>query len=60
MPVHPIKSLNPYQNRWVIRARVTSKSAIREYNNARGPGKLFSVDLIDSSGDEIRATAFNE
>ena len=38
--------------------RVTTKTPIRSYANARGPGKLFSCDLIDQSG-EIRATAFN-
>lgn len=43
--------------RWVIKARVMSKSDIRTWNNARGEGKLFSMDLCDDSG-EIRATAF--
>lgn len=55
--VHPISSLTPYQNRWCIKARVTSKSAIRTWNNSRGEGKLFSMTLLDDSG-EIRATAF--
>lgn len=54
---HPIASLSPYQNKWVIKARVTSKSSIRTWNNAKGEGKLFSMDLMDESG-EIRATAF--
>ncbi|XP_023218106.1 replication protein A 70 kDa DNA-binding subunit-like [Centruroides sculpturatus] len=57
--VHPISSLTPYQNRWTIRARVTNKTNIRTWSNSRGEGKLFSVDLLDESG-EIRATAFNE
>ncbi|XP_016925019.4 replication protein A 70 kDa DNA-binding subunit [Drosophila suzukii] len=56
---HPISSLSPYQNKWVIKARVTSKSSIRTWSNARGEGKLFSMDLMDESG-EIRATAFKE
>lgn len=55
----PINSLSPYQNKWVIKARVTSKSTIRQWNNAKGEGKLFSMDLMDESG-EIRATAFKE
>ncbi|KAI8045324.1 replication protein A 70 kDa DNA-binding subunit [Drosophila gunungcola] len=56
---HPISSLSPYQNKWVIKARVTSKSTIRTWSNPRGEGKLFSMDLMDESG-EIRATAFKE
>jgi replication factor A1 len=69
-----IDTLNPYMNkfvalpdrhgcsdidsRWTIKARVSNKGQIRTYENARGPGKLFSCDLVDQSG-EIRATAFN-
>ncbi|XP_071448452.1 replication protein A 70 kDa DNA-binding subunit [Hetaerina americana] len=56
---HPIASLSPYQNKWVIKARVTNKSGIRTWSNSKGEGRLFSVDLVDESG-EIRATAFNE
>ncbi|UJR37326.1 hypothetical protein I4U23_030034 [Adineta vaga] len=53
-----IDTLNPYMNKWTIKARVSNKGTIRTYENARGPGKLFSCDLVDQSGD-IRATAFN-
>ncbi|CAF1562798.1 unnamed protein product [Rotaria magnacalcarata] len=53
-----IDTLNPYINKWTIKVRVSSKGAIRTYQNARGPGKLFSCDLVDQSG-EIRAAAFN-
>lgn len=56
---HPISSLSPYQNKWVIKVRVTSKGPMRSWNNAKGEGKLFSMDLMDESG-EIRATAFKE
>lgn len=54
----PIQSLNPYQNKWCIKARVTNKQPVRTYTNARGEGKLFSVTFTDESG-EIRATGFN-
>lgn len=53
-----IDALNPYMNKWTIKARVSNKGPIRTYSNARGPGKLFSCDLVDQVG-EIRATAFN-
>lgn len=55
----PISALNPYQGRWAIKARVTGKGELRRYNNARGDGKVFSFDLLDSDGGEIRATCFN-
>lgn len=55
----PISSLTPYQNKWVIKARVTNKSTIRTWSNAKGEGKLFSMDLMDESG-EIRCTGFRE
>jgi len=59
--LHPIKSLNPYQNRWTIKARVTHKSEMRQFNTSKGtPGTLFNVDLLDSQGGAIRATMFNE
>lgn len=54
-----IANLTPYQNKWVIKARVISKTAIRKWSNAKGEGKLFSMDLMDESG-EIRATCFND
>ncbi|XP_018574321.1 replication protein A 70 kDa DNA-binding subunit [Anoplophora glabripennis] len=56
---HPISSLSPYHNKWVIKARVTNKSSIRTWSNSKGEGKLFSMDLIDESG-EIRLTAFRD
>eukprot|EP00954_Amorphochlora_amoebiformis_P004281 334276-Amorphochlora_amoeboformis.AAC.1 len=42
-----ISTLNPYQNKWVIKARVTHKGTMRTWNNSRGEGKLFSVELLD-------------
>lgn len=53
--VIPLKKLNPYQNRWTIRARVTSKGDLRTYSNARGEGKVFSFDLCDAEGGEASA-----
>lgn len=54
-----IEDLRPEQNRWTIRARVTNKSDIYQWQKPQTSGTRFSVHLLDSSG-EIRALAFNE
>ena len=47
-----------YDIRWTIKVRITNKSDIRTWSNSRGEGKLFSMDMMDETG-EIRGTAFN-
>jgi replication factor A1 len=59
MVIYPIEGLSPYAHKWTIRARVTYKSDIKTWHKASGEGKLFSVNLLDESG-EIKATGFNE
>ncbi|KAL2140442.1 hypothetical protein VTI28DRAFT_3793 [Corynascus sepedonium] len=57
--IYPIEAVSPYANKWTIKVRVTSKSDIRTWHKPGGnEGKLFSVNLLDESG-EIRATGFN-
>lgn len=53
-----IDQLSPYHNSWAIKARVSYKGDMRTWSNQRGQGKLFSVHLLDETG-EIKATAFN-
>ena len=55
----PIASITPYQSKWTIKARVTSKSGMKTWNKSSGSGKLFSMELMDESG-EIKITAFKE
>ena len=49
-PGTPIVALTPYNSRWTLHVRVTNKSAIKTWTNAKGEGKLFSMDLLDESG----------
>lgn len=54
-----ISALSPYKDRNTINARVTTKTEVKKWTNERGEGRLFSVNLLDSSG-EIRLTCFND
>ncbi|KAJ2756059.1 Replication factor A protein 1, partial [Coemansia sp. BCRC 34490] len=58
-PMHLIKDLNPFQNKWTIRARVTQKSATKTWSKPNSQGLLFSVNLLDD-GSEIRASVFTQ
>jgi len=57
--VQPISSITPYQNKWTIKARISSKTDVKTWNKPSGSGKLFSMDVMDDSG-EIRVTAFKD
>ena len=53
-----ISALNPYLTHWMIMARVTSKTEMIYWSNAKGEGNLFSVSLLDACDSEIRGTFF--
>ncbi|PSR81846.1 replication factor-a protein 1 [Coniella lustricola] len=57
--IYPIEAVSPYAHKWTIKARVSAKSDIKTWHKNTGEGKLFSVNLLDESG-EIKATAFND
>ncbi|KAI9681120.1 MAG: Replication factor A protein 1 [Caeruleum heppii] len=57
--IYPIEAINPYAHKWTIKVRCTHRGEIKHWHNKNGEGKLFSVNLLDESG-EIRATGFNE
>jgi replication factor A1 len=58
--ITPILQLNMYQNRFTIKGRVTSKSDIKSWSNARGEGTLSSLEVLDAGGTDIRITMFKE
>jgi len=54
-----IQALTPYMNKWTIKGRITQKGNMREWNNARGSGKLFSFTIADETAD-LKVTSFKE
>lgn len=54
----PISEISTYHSKWVIRARVTAKGSLRQFNGKSGPGQVFDVSLLDESAVEIRANFF--
>jgi len=58
--ITPISAINPYSQKWTIKARITSKSDIKKWSNAKGEGTVFSIDLLDAENTEIRGTFFKE
>ncbi|KAK6583865.1 hypothetical protein PZA11_003595 [Diplocarpon coronariae] len=57
--IYPIEGLSPYAHKWTIKARVTQKSDVKTWHKQNSEGKLFSVNLLDETG-EIKATGFND
>lgn len=53
----PIKALNPFQTKWVVKGTVHKKSDVREFRNK--DGKLFNFELVDKTGS-IKCVAFND
>ncbi|XP_057813577.1 replication protein A 70 kDa DNA-binding subunit A-like [Cryptomeria japonica] len=48
--INPIKSLDPFQNNWAIKGRVTNKRKMHQYNMAKRNGQAFSFDIINEEG----------
>ncbi|KAK6589476.1 Rf-A (OB fold) [Cryptosporidium xiaoi] len=61
VPVYPIKNITSYLHRWKIIGRVVSKSDIRKFSSSKTKeGKVFSFEVCDADGSEIRATCFTK
>merc|ERR1719183_2819203 len=56
-----IKQLHPFNSNWTAKLRCTRKEQVRTFTSRKGgEGKVTSVNFMDSEGDEIRASMFNE
>ncbi|KAH8739752.1 Rf-A (OB fold protein) [Cryptosporidium ryanae] len=61
VPVYPIKNITSYLHRWKIIGRVVSKSDVRKFSSSKTKeGKVFSFEICDVDGSEIRATCFTK
>ena len=56
--VTPMSNLTIYTQKWTIKGRVSNKSDMRTFRNAKGEGQLMTVDIVDSQNGEMRATFF--
>lgn len=55
-----LSELSPFQKDFCVKVRITRKGQIRTWNNDRGSGKLSSFDILDSKGNEMQVTMFND
>lgn len=45
---------------FLIKAKVTFKSPLKNYRNFNGEGCVFGIEIIDQNGGEIKCTLFND
>ena len=56
----PIASLNPYHLSWTVKAKLASKGNVRTFRNAKGEGKVMTVEFVDEAGTAIQATMWKD
>lgn len=56
-----IRDLRPtLTGEWELVGRVVSRGGLRKWDNVRGSGQLISFLIVDSSGQTVSATLFNQ
>lgn len=56
----PIGMLTMHSDKFRLKVRITSKTNKKKFKNSKGgEGEVFSIEMIDSNGDEIRGSFFN-
>lgn len=55
-----ISKLTANMEKWKIKAKVTRRNGVKKFKTSKGSdGEVFSIDIVDSSGEEIRCSFFN-
>ncbi|KAI5176673.1 replication factor A1, partial [Pancytospora epiphaga] len=54
-----IKDINPFQEHWMVKGRITAKTEIKTFTSAKGQGKLFSFELVDKTA-QVKCVVFSE
>jgi hypothetical protein len=49
-----------YAGNWTIKAKLASKGAVRTFRNARGEGRVCTIELVDDNGTAIQATMWKD
>jgi replication factor A1 len=52
--------LNTFTQDWIIKVKLMKKYPMKTWNNAKGEGTLFTMDLMDRENTSIQATLFKE
>ena len=55
----PICALSATSSDWTVKARVIEKSSVRHWDKPNNKGKLFDILIIDSRGDQVKGTFWN-
>jgi len=55
-----IASLNPYMGNWCVKAKLSLKGDVRTFRNAKGEGKVMTIELVDEAGTAIQATMWKD
>lgn len=56
-----IACLNTYSPQdWAVKGKITLKTPLKEYTNAKGSGCRFGIIIQDKHGREIEGVFFNE
>ena len=58
--IQTLNELNPYQNRWTVRARITGRLELRSYSNTKGDGKVLGFEILDAEGTEMKCVGFGD